>query len=321
MSHIVGQCPKNMERTLVTGGAGFIGSHLAAALAREGHFVRIIDNLDTGSRSNVPEGVEFVEGSITDTTLLKKITKGMDYVFHQAARGSVPRSIEDPLGTHEANSTGTLQVLIAARDAGVKRVICASSSSVYGDTPTLPKVESMMPQPKSPYALSKLALEHHCKLFYEVYGLETVALRYFNVYGPKQNPGLQYAAVIPIFISRMLRGEACVIYGDGEQTRDFTFVEDCVRANLLARASAGARGEVMNIACRKQISINQLFALLAAQLNHKKDPVYQPARAGDVKHSFASIDKAATLLGYSPAIDLADGLQKTVEWFHGLLPS
>jgi nucleoside-diphosphate-sugar epimerase len=305
-----------MERYLVTGGAGFIGSHLVETLLKEGHAVRVIDNLDTGSRSNLPaDRIDFLEGSITDPALLGKAMEGVDFVYHEAARGSVPRSVEDPAGTHDANSTGTLRVLIAARDAGVKRVICASSSSVYGDTPTLPKVESMTPQPKSPYALSKLNLEQYCRMFTEIYGLETVALRYFNVYGPRQNPALQYAAVIPIFISRMLRNEPCVIYGDGEQTRDFTYVADCVKANLLARTSPASRGEAMNIACRDQISVNRLFSLLSELLNYTKPPVYEPARAGDVKHSFADIDRASHLLGYSPAQDLAGGLQKTIEWF------
>lgn len=306
-----------MGKFLVTGGAGFIGSHLATTLSGQGHSVRVIDNLDTGSRQNLPaEGIEFLEGSITDPGLIRKAMTGVEVVFHQAARGSVPRSIEDPFGTHDANVTGTLQVLIAARDAGVRRVVCASSSSVYGDTPTLPKIETMPLQPKSPYAMSKLTLEHYCKLFWDVYQLETIALRYFNVFGPGQNPALQYAAVVPIFISRMLRNESCLIYGDGEQTRDFTYIADCISANIQAStADRKACGQAFNIACEKQISVNMLFRMLSELLHYDKPPQYEPERAGDVKHSLAAIEKARLLIGFQPAVDFQEGLRRTVAWY------
>jgi UDP-N-acetylglucosamine/UDP-N-acetyl-alpha-D-glucosaminouronate 4-epimerase len=307
-----------MERYLVTGGAGFIGSHLVETLLKAGHFVRVIDNFDTGKRENINAfsgELEIVEGSIVDPQMVASVMQGIDFVFHEAARGSVPRSVNDPVGTHEANITGTLNILVAARDAKVKRVVCASSSSVYGETPTLPKKETMMPTPKSPYALSKLTTEYYCNVFSQVYGLETVALRYFNIYGPRQNPLLQYAAVIPIFISNMLQQLPCIIYGDGEQTRDFTFVEDCVNANLLACTTQGISGNFYNIACGKQTSVNQLFQLLSEILDNKAPADYQPVRAGDVKYSYASIKKAKNEMGFKPAFRLKKGLKKTVQWY------
>jgi nucleoside-diphosphate-sugar epimerase len=302
----------------VTRGAGFIGSHLVETLLKAGHFVRVLDNFDTGKRENISGfsgELEIVEGSIVDTQTVASAMQGIDFVLHQAARGSVPRSVNDPVGTHEANITGTLNVLIAARDAKVKRMVCASSSSVYGETPTLPKKETMMPTPKSPYALSKLTTEYYCNVFFQVYGLETVALRYFNIYGPRQNPNLQYAAVIPIFISNMLQFRSCIIYGDGEQTRDFTFVEDCVNANLLACKTAGIAGNFYNIACGKQTSVNQLFQLLGEILGNKIPADYQPTRAGDVKYSYAAIKKAKNEMGFKPAYRLKKGLKKTVQWY------
>lgn len=309
-----------MDHYLVTGGAGFIGSHLVESLLAQGCFVRILDNFDTGSRETLDSlggAFEVIEGSVADSAVVKRAMHGIDYVLHQAARGSVPRSVEDPAGTHEANITGTLQVLIAARDCGVRRVVCASSSSVYGETPELPKRESMTASPKSPYALSKLTLEHYCSVFTQVYGLETVALRYFNIYGPRQNPNLQYAAVIPLFITRMLKRKPCIIYGDGEQTRDFTYIADCVQANLLACKAGGVAGKVYNIACGSQISVNQLHSELQVLLRTKTAPNHEGPRPGDVLNSYADITRAREELGYKPEYPLGKGLEETVRWFTG----
>lgn len=307
-----------MEKYLVTGGAGFIGSHLVEALLELGHFVRVLDNFDTGRVENLNfphRDAEIVEGSIEDYPVVQKAMTGIDYVLHQAARGSVPRSIEDPFGTHNVNITGTLNVLNAAREAKVRRVVSASSSSVYGETPTLPKVETMLPAPKSPYAVSKLVLEHYSSVFHHVYAMETVALKYFNVYGPRQNPNLQYSAVIPIFIKNMLEGKRCTIYGDGEQTRDFTFITDCIRANLLACKADGVSGEVFNIAYGVQTTVNQLFSVLSEILGNQLEPVYKPARPGDVRYSYADIKKASAALQYRPEFTLKEGLIRTVEWY------
>jgi nucleoside-diphosphate-sugar epimerase len=307
-----------MERYLVTGGAGFIGSHLVETLLQEGHSVRVLDNFDTGQRSTLDlfgDKIEVIDGSVADPAVVRKAVTGIDYVLHQAARGSVPRSLEDPLGTHESNITGTLQLLIAARDAGVRRVVCASSSSVYGETPELPKLETMLPQPKSPYALSKLALEHYCSIFTQEFKLETVALRYFNVYGPRQNPDLQYAAVIPIFIKRMKYRKPCVVYGDGEQTRDFTYVADCVRANLLACKAPAASGQFYNIACGVQTSVRELHRMIGKLMGVDDDPVFEPLRAGDVRDSLADISRAQRDLGFNPVFELEQGLRKTMAWF------
>ena len=311
-------CVNLMERYLVTGGAGFIGSHIVEALLGQGHFVRVFDNFDTGSRQNLSAfsgSLELVEGNLKDAGTVRQAVDGIDYVLHQGARGSVPRSVLDPAGTHHANITGTLHVLIAARDAHVRRVICASSSSVYGETPTLPKQESMCPTPLSPYAISKLTMEQYAAVFSGVYGLETVSLRYFNIYGPRQNPNLQYSAVIPIFVHSMMSGAPCTIFGDGEQTRDFTYVEDCVRANLLACKAAGVSGKVFNIACGNQISVNELFRTLSAILEYHVPPSYQPQRPGDVRYSYADMRKAEMELGFKPGTTLFDGLKRTVEWY------
>lgn len=307
-----------MDKYLITGGAGFIGSHLVEALLEQGHIVRVLDNFDTGIRENLSllrGDPEIVDGSIEDYSVVKKAMKGIDYVLHQAARGSVPRSIEDPFGTHNVNITGTLNVLSAARESNVRRVISASSSSVYGETPELPKVETMVPAPKSPYAVSKLVLEHYSSVFHHVYGMETVALKYFNVYGPRQNPNLQYSAVIPIFIKNMLQGKRCTIYGDGEQTRDFTFITDCVKANLQACKADGVSGQVFNIAYGVQTSVNQLFSLLSEILGNQLEPTYEPARPGDVRFSYADIHKASAALQYRPEYTLKEGLIRTVEWY------
>ncbi len=306
---------------LITGGAGFIGSHLVDKLVQLGAKVRVLDDFSTGKKENIAHliergEIELMEGSLTDPKAVKRAVEGVEFVFHQGAIPSVPRSVEDPLTTHQVNATGTLLLLLAARDARVKRVVFASSSSVYGDTPTLPKREDMTPNPKSPYALSKLVGEHLCTLFWELYGLETVSLRYFNIFGPRQDPTSQYAAVIPRFITALIQGKPPTIYGDGEQTRDFTFVENCVHANLLAAKAEGVAGEVFNVGAGRQTSINELFKLIRSLIGADHiDPIYAPPRPGDVRHSLADIKKAQKLLGYQPLISLEEGLRKTIDWF------
>lgn len=306
---------------LVTGGAGFIGSHLVDKLVQLGARVRVLDDFSTGKRENIAHllernEIELIEGSLIDPETVKRAVEGVEFVFHQGAIPSVIRSVEDPLTTHQVNVTGTLLLLLAARDAKVRRVVFASSSSVYGDTPTLPKREDMTPNPKSPYALSKLAGEHLCRLFWELYGLETVSLRYFNIFGPRQDPTSQYAAVIPRFITAMLQGKPPTIYGDGEQTRDFTFVENCVQANLLAARAEGVAGEVFNVGAGKQTSVNELFRLIRSLIGADHiEPIYAPPRPGDVRHSLADISKAQKLLGYQPSVSLEEGLERTISWF------
>lgn len=305
---------------LVTGGAGFIGSHIVERLVREGHKVRVIDNLSTGNKENIEpfvEEIEFIEGDIRDLELVREAMEGVDYVLHQAAVPSVPRSVKDPLMTNAANVDGTLNILITARDTGVKRVVYASSSSAYGDAPILPKHEEMKPEPRSPYAVSKLAGELYCQAFYHVYGLETVALRYFNVFGPRQDPESQYAAVVPKFIMALLSGEPPTIFGDGEQSRDFTYIENVVEANLLAAEAPDAAGEVFNIACGERITVNELTRLLAeiAGANPELKPEYAPQRPGDVRHSLADISKAGRLLGYEVKVSASEGLKQAVEWY------
>ncbi|HYP19806.1 MAG TPA: SDR family oxidoreductase [Chloroflexia bacterium] len=305
-----------MAQYLVTGAAGFIGSNIVEELVRRGETVRALDNLATGRRSNIEpflDSVEFVEGDITDEMLLSSALRGVDYVLHQAALPSVPRSVEDPLSAHGANATGTLMLLIAARDAGVKRVVFASSSSVYGESPTLPKREDMPTEPLSPYAVNKLTGEEYCKVFTRLYGLPTVALRYFNVFGPRQDPKSQYAAAIPGIASRMLRGQSPTIYGDGEQTRDFTYVQNVVNANLLACERDEAVGLAMNVATAQRISLLDLVALLNEVLGTEIEPEFAPPRAGDVKHSLADISLAEGALGYRVEVDFKEGLARTVE--------
>lgn len=314
-----------MTKYLVTGGAGFIGSHLVEELVKKGEAVRVLDNLETGKESNMApwlRKIEFIRGDIRDADVCKKAYKGVDYVLHQAALGSVPRSIDDPKTTSEVNITGTLNMLLAARDAKVKRFIFASSSSVYGDAPVLPKVETMPPGPLSPYALSKYAGETYALLFFKLYGLETVALRYFNVYGPRQDPDSQYAAVIPRFVSAVLKGERPVIYGDGKQTRDFTYVGDVVSANLLAcKAPSAACGRAYNIAGGRKISINDLFYSIRTLVAEKRKeagrlkPVYDPPRSGDVKDSLADISQAGKFLKYSSAVAIGKGLSQTIDYY------
>ncbi|MBI4543851.1 MAG: SDR family oxidoreductase [Gemmatimonadetes bacterium] len=304
-------------RYLVTGGAGFIGSHLAEELVNAGHRVVVLDDFSTGTRENlatVLEALELVEGSIVDPEVCARASAGADVVFHQAALPSVPRSVREPHTTHEVNATGTLNLLVAARDAGVRRVVYAGSSSAYGNAPELPKREDMEAAPLSPYAASKLAGEMYCRAFYEAYGLETVVLRYFNVFGPRQDPASQYAAVVPRFVSAALAGAPPVIYGDGEQTRDFTFVANVVRANLQAAAAAGVGGEIFNIASGERISVNELWRRIRELTGAELEPVHEPPRAGDVRDSLASLDKAERL-DYQPAVGLSEGLERTIEFF------
>ena len=307
-----------MMRIVITGGAGFIGSNLAEVLAlAPNNEVCVVDDLSTGKIENLPvaSGIEFIKGSITDLQLMNEVLADADFVFHQAALPSVQRSIEDPAHTNEVNIRGTLNVLMAARDAGVKKVIYASSSSVYGDTPELPKREGMTPNPLSPYAVTKLVGEYYCKVFNDVYGLNTISLRYFNVYGPRQDPHSEYAAVIPRFVSRILKGEPPIIYGDGQQTRDFTFVKDVVNANILAMKS-DATG-VYNIASGRRISIQELATLITRLTGRDRDvePVFDKPRKGDVRHSLADISRARADMGYKPEYSLERGLEETIRWF------
>jgi len=310
-----------MDTALVTGGAGFIGSHLACALVERGFKVKVLDDFSTGRTENLKcvEGTaEMINGSVADLLLVKKSMKGVDCVLHEAAIASVPRSIERPAESAMANIIGTLNVLIAARDARVKRVVYASSSSVYGDTPTLPKTEDMPPNPQSPYALTKYAGERYTQLFHSIYGLETLALRYFNVFGPRQDPNSQYAAVVPRFITSALSGKKQTIYGDGEQTRDFGYIKDVVEANMLAMNAKKGFGEVFNIAGGKRTSINELRSMICELAGKDVEAVYEPARKGDVKHSLADIGKAQRTLGFNPKYSVRDGLKETVEWYRGL---
>ena len=307
------------KKVIVTGGAGFIGSNLAEELARRGHQVVIIDNLSTGNLENIqpvlPVGqVDFIEGSITNLPLMQKAFSGADYVFHQAALPSVPRSIEDPETTDSVNITGTLNVLIAARDNAVKKLVFSSSSSVYGDTPTLPKTEDMPPNPLSPYAVTKITGEYYCQVFTRIYNLKTVCLRYFNVYGPRQDPKSAYAAVIPLFINAVLSGKSPVIFGDGEQTRDFTFVKDVVEANIQA-AESEVTG-VFNLGNSQRITISQLTKLIIdITKNNNVKPVYKDPRPGDIVHSLADTSKAKAF-GYNPRYSLEQGLKETINSFN-----
>ncbi len=307
-----------MSLMLVTGGAGFIGSHISERLLAKGHDVRVLDNFSTGRRENL-EGfggrIDLVEGDIRDLDAVRGAVEGVDVVFHEAALASVPRSVDDPVTSNQVNVLGTLNVLLASRDAHVRRLVYASSSSIYGESPELPKLETMTPAPESPYAVSKLAGEYYCHVFSSLYGLECVALRYFNVFGPRQDPGSQYAAVVPIFIDALLAGSKVVIYGDGEQSRDFTYVENVVDANILAASVEGCGGEVMNAACGSTVTVNELFNRLRTLTGASVEPVYDEPRPGDVRHSFADISKARKLLGFEPTVDFEDGLVRTIEWF------
>jgi nucleoside-diphosphate-sugar epimerase len=307
-----------MGPCLVTGGAGFIGSHIVRRLLKDGRQVRVLDDFSSGKRENLAEAagrIELVEGDVCDVPTVARCMKGVEWVFHLAARASVPRSVEQPRPAHEVNVTGTLNLLIAARDARVRRFVYSASSSAYGDTPTLPKREDMRAQPLSPYAASKLAAEHYCACWTHVYGLQTIALRYFNVFGPRQDPTSTYAAVIPAFVSRMLRGQRPVIYGDGEQSRDFCFIDNVVSANLLATEAPEVHGEVVNIACGDRTTLNQIVADINKLLGTSIMPEYQPPRAGDVRHSLADISAARQLIGYEPRVMFAEGLRRSIEWY------
>jgi nucleoside-diphosphate-sugar epimerase len=304
---------------VVTGAAGFIGSHLVEHLLKAGHSVTALDDLSTGKRENLNRSIgriEFIEGSVLDPRLCARAVRGADYVFHEAALASVPRSISDPAATHAVNATGTLNVLIAARDAGVKRVVYAASSSAYGNTTELPKHEGMAAVPLSPYAVSKLAGENYARAFHASYGLETISLRYFNIFGPRQDPESQYAAVIPKFVTSALENRAPTIFGDGEQTRDFTFIDNVVRANMLAcEAPREACGGVYNVGCGKRVSLNDLWRSIKEQTGTSVDAIYEPARSGDVRDSLASLDAIRKMLGYSPLVDMAEGLRRTIDSF------
>jgi len=302
---------------LVTGGAGFIGSNLVEALIGQGDPVRVLDNFATGRRENLAPFAgkfELVEGDLRDLEAVGKAVDGVDYVLHEAALGSVARSVDDPATSNAVNVDGTINVLVAARDAKVKRVVYAASSSAYGDTPTLPKREDMPPQPKSPYAVSKLAGEHYCRAFHSIYGLETVSLRYFNVFGPRQNPRVRYAAVVPLFLSALLAGEPPVLEGDGEQTRDFTFIADCVRAILLACTAPKAPGETINVAGGQERSIISVLQLAQEITGNAIEPARKPPRPGDVRRSLADISKARELLGWEPQVAFDEGLRRAAEW-------
>jgi nucleoside-diphosphate-sugar epimerase len=301
---------------LVTGGAGFIGSHLADGLLAAGWRVWLLDDFSSGRETNVAHllgNVELLRGDLRDAALLARVLPGVEVVFHQGAVPSVPRSVAEPERTNDVNVTGTLRVLEASRTAGVRRVVFAASSAVYGDTPVLPKVETMPPCPLSPYALQKYAGERYCQLFHRLYGLETVALRYFNVYGPRQDPNSEYAAVIPRFARACLAGEAPLVFGDGEQTRDFTFVGDAVAANLLAADAPRAAGEVMNVAGGRRVSLNQLLREIRELTHAQVEARYQPARPGDVRDSLADLSRARELLGFEPQVDLRTGLARTID--------
>ncbi len=304
---------------VVTGGAGFIGSHIAGTVAATGAKVRIVDDLSTGHRENLEElsgDIEFFEGSVADSALMNKALQDVEVVFHEAAIPSVPRSVEEPEQTHIASVDGTFNLLLAARQQNVRRVVYAASSSAYGDQPTLPKVEDMAPDPLSPYAVAKLVGEYYCQVFTRVYGLETVSLRYFNVFGPRQDPGSQYSGVVSRFISALCSNQTPVIFGDGEQSRDFTYIDNVVSANLKAATSARGVGQVINVALGERITLNQL-------LHELKDLIgcvdvvanYRDARLGDVRHSLADITRAKQMLGFEPVIDLREGLQRTVDWW------
>ena len=312
------------ERYLVTGGAGFIGSNIVEALLREKHRVRVLDNLSTGKRENLAfaedlckeaDQLELLEGDIRDYDTCRAAVRGVDYVIHQAALPSVPRSVEDPVTSNAVNVTGTLNLLWTAKEAGAKRFVYASSSSVYGNAPTLPKHEAMKPGPLSPYAVGKLTGEYYCMNFFSLYGFETVALRYFNVFGPRQDPESQYAAVIPKFITALDEGRSPTIYGDGEQSRDFTFVKNVVEVNLLAARATGLTQRIFNVACGERVTLNELLEQLQKLCGTEIEPVFEASRAGDVKHSLADIELAKEELGFTPRFSLEEGLAETVKWY------
>ncbi len=311
-----------MRTFLVTGGAGFIGSHIATALVERGDRVRVLDNLSTGHRHNLEhlgERVELLQGDVSDPKAVAEAVQGVDCIFHEAALASVPRSVEYPLDTNAACVTGTVALLDAARKAGVRRVVYAGSSSAYGDQPSSSKRETDFLDPLSPYAAAKLAAEHYCHAFYKTYGLETVTVRYFNVFGPRQDPKSEYSAVIPLFVTAMLAGKTPTIYGDGLQSRDFTYVENVVRGNLLAADAEGVAGRAINVACGYQTNLLELIGTINRILGTEITPKHAPARAGDVRESLADITLARALLGYEPTVHFEDGLRRSIDYYRSLM--
>ena len=307
-----------MTKFLVTGGAGFIGSNICKELISQGCFVRVVDNLLTGKKRNLAsiiDEIDFIQADMGDAEVAQSATKDIDVVLHQGALASVPRSVDDPAATHRHCVDATFTLLLAARDAGIKRFVYAASSSAYGDTPTLPKVETMTPMPLSPYAAAKLVGEYYCSVFYQVFGLETISLRYFNVFGPQQDPASQYAAAIPAFVTAILKDEPPTIYGDGEQSRDFTYIDNVVEANLLAASAEHTAGEVINIACGEAVTVNEIIALINELVGKNIKPNYTGPRPGDVKHSLADITLAEKLIGYKTKVPLKQGLQLAIEWY------
>jgi nucleoside-diphosphate-sugar epimerase len=307
-----------MEKFLVTGGAGFIGSNICRKLVSEDCFVRVVDNLLTGKKSNladVADKIEFIEADMGDAGIARSAMEDIDVVLHQGALPSVPRSVDDPAATHQHCVDATFTLLLTARDAGVKRFVYAASSSAYGDTPTLPKVETMPTNPLSPYAAAKLVGEYYCSVFSKVFGLETISLRYFNVFGPYQDPTSQYAAAIPAFVTAILKDQSPTVYGDGEQSRDFTYIDNVVHANLLAARTKQTQGEVINIACGEAITVNAIIDMINDIVGKNVKPVYADPRPGDVKHSLADITKAKEVISFNPIVSFDDGLQKAIEWY------
>lgn len=313
-----------MDRFLVTGGAGFIGSNICNKLVSQGCFVRVIDNLLTGKKSNlaaISDKIEFIEADMGNPDAARQAMKDIDVVLHEGALPSVPRSVDDPALTHRHCVNATFTLLLAARDAKIKRFVYAASSSAYGDTPTLPKVETMPVNPLSPYAAAKLMGEYYCSVFYKVFGLETISLRYFNVFGPRQDPTSQYAAAIPAFVTSILKDKPPTIYGDGEQTRDFTYVDNVIEANLLAARVKQTKGEVINIACGEAITVNAIIDMINKIVGKNIKPKYTPPNKGDVKHSLADISAAIKLIGFKPVVLFEDGLKKAIEWYRTNLVS
>ena len=307
-----------MENFLVTGGAGFIGSNICTKLVSRGCSVRVVDNLLTGKKTNLAsilDKIEFIEADMGDPKVARAAMKDIDVVLHQGALPSVPRSVDDPAATHRHCVDATFTLLLAARDAHVKRFVYASSSSAYGDTPTLPKVETMLPSPLSPYAAAKLVGEYYCSVFSGVFGLQTISLRYFNVFGPHQDPTSQYAAAIPAFVTSILQDKPPTIYGDGEQSRDFTYVDNVVEANLLAARARKTAGEVINIACGKAVTVNEIIDMINEFTGRKVKPIYTAPRPGDVKHSLADITLAKELIGFTPKVSFRQGLEKAIDWY------
>jgi len=307
-----------MEKYLVTGGAGFIGSNICRRLVAEHCSVRVVDNLLTGKRSNlapIMDKIDFIEADMGEPEVARRAMRDIDVVLHEGALPSVPRSVDDPAGTHRHCVDATFTLLLAARDAGVKRFVYAASSSAYGDTPTLPKVETMTPAPLSPYAVGKLVGEYYCSVFSSVFGLETISLRYFNVFGPHQDPASQYAAAIPAFVTAILQDRRPTVYGDGEQSRDFTYIDNVVEANLLAARTKETHGGVVNVACGEAVTVNAIIEAINDLLGKDIRPIYEPSRPGDVKHSLADITAARNLIGYNPVILFCEGLEKSIDWY------